>query len=296
MAVETYTTDIEALLGDEAEDAARAPLGDHPEGVAAPARARLRRPRARALRPQRAGAAQPAGDVQPRPPRRHGLRLDPARRPGHRALRRRVASPRTRTTSTRRTSSSSRSRAAATPWPPPSACSASVARKYAHKIPFIVKINHNELLTYPNKFDQILFGNVQAGLGHGRRRPSAPRSTSARDESRAPDRRGRRGLRARPTSSAWPPSSGATCATSAFKKDGKDYHARRRPHRPGQPPRRDDPGRHHQAEAAREQRRLQGAQLRQDRTTSVYNELTTRPPDRPHAATRWPTATWAAPA
>jgi class I fructose-bisphosphate aldolase len=36
----------------------------------------------------------------------------------------------------------------------------SVARKYAHKIPFIVKINHNELLTYPNKFDQVLFGSV----------------------------------------------------------------------------------------------------------------------------------------
>jgi class I fructose-bisphosphate aldolase len=35
-----------------------------------------------------------------------------------------------------------------------------VARKYAHKIPFIVKINHNELLSYPNKFDQILFGTV----------------------------------------------------------------------------------------------------------------------------------------
>jgi class I fructose-bisphosphate aldolase len=36
-----------------------------------------------------------------------------------------------------------------------------VARKYAHKIPFLVKINHNELLTYPNKFDQILFGTVK---------------------------------------------------------------------------------------------------------------------------------------
>ncbi len=36
-----------------------------------------------------------------------------------------------------------------------------VARKYAHHIPFIVKINHNELLTYPNKFDQILFGTVK---------------------------------------------------------------------------------------------------------------------------------------
>jgi fructose-bisphosphate aldolase, class I len=37
----------------------------------------------------------------------------------------------------------------------------SVARKYAHKIPFIVKINHNELLTYPNKFDQVFFGTVK---------------------------------------------------------------------------------------------------------------------------------------
>src|SRR5215211_4090010 len=37
----------------------------------------------------------------------------------------------------------------------------SFARKYAHKIPFIVKINHNELLTYPNKFDQVMFGGIE---------------------------------------------------------------------------------------------------------------------------------------
>jgi class I fructose-bisphosphate aldolase len=44
-----------------------------------------------------------------------------------------------------------------------------VARKYAHKIPFIVKINHNELLTYPNSFEQILFGEVDraAEMGAG---------------------------------------------------------------------------------------------------------------------------------
>ncbi|MBA3714285.1 MAG: class I fructose-bisphosphate aldolase [Pyrinomonadaceae bacterium] len=35
-----------------------------------------------------------------------------------------------------------------------------VARRYAHRIPFIVKINHNELLTYPNKFDQVMFGTI----------------------------------------------------------------------------------------------------------------------------------------
>ncbi len=43
----------------------------------------------------------------------------------------------------------------------------SVARKYAHKIPFIVKINHNELLTYPNKYDQVLFGTVKQAYDMG---------------------------------------------------------------------------------------------------------------------------------
>ena len=42
-----------------------------------------------------------------------------------------------------------------------------VSRKYAHKIPFIVKINHNELLTYPNKYDQILFGTVKEAWNLG---------------------------------------------------------------------------------------------------------------------------------
>ena len=43
----------------------------------------------------------------------------------------------------------------------------SVARKYAHKIPFVVKINHNEFLTYPNKFDQILFGTIREARDMG---------------------------------------------------------------------------------------------------------------------------------
>jgi class I fructose-bisphosphate aldolase len=42
-----------------------------------------------------------------------------------------------------------------------------VARKYAHKIPFLVKINHNELLTYPNKFDQIMFGTIDEAWNMG---------------------------------------------------------------------------------------------------------------------------------
>ena len=42
-----------------------------------------------------------------------------------------------------------------------------VARKYAHKIPFIVKINHNELLSYPNTYDQVLFGTVRDAWNMG---------------------------------------------------------------------------------------------------------------------------------
>ena len=41
------------------------------------------------------------------------------------------------------------------------------SRKYAHKIPFLVKINHNELLTYPNKFDQIMFGTLKEAADMG---------------------------------------------------------------------------------------------------------------------------------
>jgi len=43
----------------------------------------------------------------------------------------------------------------------------SVARKYAHKIPFIVKINHNELMTYPNTYDQIMFGTIDQAYDMG---------------------------------------------------------------------------------------------------------------------------------
>lgn len=43
----------------------------------------------------------------------------------------------------------------------------SVARKYAHKIPFIVKVNHNEFLSYPNKFDQIMFGTIKDAWNMG---------------------------------------------------------------------------------------------------------------------------------
>lgn len=44
---------------------------------------------------------------------------------------------------------------------------ASVSRKYAHKIPFLVKINHNELMTFPNTYDQIMFGSVEKAYDLG---------------------------------------------------------------------------------------------------------------------------------
>jgi fructose-bisphosphate aldolase, class I len=43
----------------------------------------------------------------------------------------------------------------------------SVARRYAHRIPFIVKLNHNEFLSYPNKFDQIMFAHVEQAFDMG---------------------------------------------------------------------------------------------------------------------------------
>jgi len=42
-----------------------------------------------------------------------------------------------------------------------------VARKYAHRIPFVLKLNHNELLTYPNKFDQVMFATIEDAYNMG---------------------------------------------------------------------------------------------------------------------------------
>ena len=174
----------------------------------------------------------------------------------------------------------------------------SVARKYAHKIPFIVKINHNEFLTYPNKFDQIMFAQRRSRPSTWARWPSARRSTSAR--------RSRRG-RSSEVSAGLPAGARAghghralvLPAQPRLQDQGEGLPRLGRPDRPGQSPGRDDRGRHHQAEAAREQRRLQRAvtkeNVRQDRQARL-RRADHRPPDRPGRATRWPTATWAAPA
>lgn len=97
------------------------------------------------------------------------------------------------------------------------------ARKYAHKIPFLVKINHNELLTYPNKYDQIMFANVQQAADMGAAAVGATIYFGS-DES---DRQ------IQEVSEAFHIAHELGLATvlwcylrnNAFKKDGTDYHA-----------------------------------------------------------------------
>jgi hypothetical protein len=87
-----------------------------------------------------------------------------------------------------------------------------VARKWAHRIPFIVKINHNELMSYPNTYDQTLFGSVRQASTWAPR-ASARRSTGARPSRAASSSRSPRPS-PRPTGSGCSPSCGATSATT----------------------------------------------------------------------------------
>jgi class I fructose-bisphosphate aldolase len=98
----------------------------------------------------------------------------------------------------------------------------SVARKYAHKIPFIVKINHNEFLTYPNKFDQIMFGSVEDAWNMGAVAVGATIYFGSPESSRQIMEVAQAFERAHELGMAtilW-------CYTrsSGFKKDGVDYH------------------------------------------------------------------------
>jgi class I fructose-bisphosphate aldolase len=98
----------------------------------------------------------------------------------------------------------------------------SVARKYAHKIPFIVKINHNEFLSYPNKFDQIMFGNIRDAWNMGAVAVGATIYFGSAESSRQIVEVAKAFEQAHELGMAtvlW-------CYTrnSAFKKDGVDYH------------------------------------------------------------------------
>jgi len=97
-----------------------------------------------------------------------------------------------------------------------------VARKYAHKIPFIVKANHNELLTYPNKYDQIFFAQVEqafemgaVGVGATIYFGSLESSRQIVEVSKAFHRAHELGM----ITVLW-----TYLRNSAFKTGGKDYH------------------------------------------------------------------------
>jgi len=98
----------------------------------------------------------------------------------------------------------------------------SVARKYAHRIPFIMKINHNQLLSYPNEFDQILFANVDqafemgaVGVGATIYFGSNETNRQIQEVSQAFHHAHSLGL----VTVLW-----AYLRNSEFKKDGIDYH------------------------------------------------------------------------
>ena len=99
---------------------------------------------------------------------------------------------------------------------------ASCSRKYAHKIPFIVKLNHNELLTYPNKYDQIMFGSVDEAWNLGATAVGATIYFGSEESNRqivevaeAFERAHELGL----ATVLW-----CYLRNNAFKKDGVDYH------------------------------------------------------------------------
>ncbi len=98
----------------------------------------------------------------------------------------------------------------------------SVSKKYADKIPFIVKINHNEFLTYPNKFDQILFGKVESAYNMGAAAIGATIYFGSEESGRqltevafAFERAHELGM----ATVLW-----CYLRNSGFKKDGVDYH------------------------------------------------------------------------
>jgi class I fructose-bisphosphate aldolase len=97
-----------------------------------------------------------------------------------------------------------------------------VARKYAHKIPFLVKINHNELLTYPNKFDQIMFGTIKEAYNMGAAAVGATIYFGSPESGRQIVEVAEAFARAHELGLAtvlW-----CYLRSNSFKKDGVDYH------------------------------------------------------------------------
>ena len=98
-----------------------------------------------------------------------------------------------------------------------------VARKYAHKIPFIVKINHNEFISYPNRFDQIMFGTIKDAWNMGATAVGATIYFGSEESTRQIVEVAKAFEYAHELGMAtvlW-----CYLRNSGFKKDGIDYHA-----------------------------------------------------------------------
>ena len=99
----------------------------------------------------------------------------------------------------------------------------SVARKYAHKIPFVVKINHNEFLSYPNSYDQIMFGTIKDAWNMGATAVGATIYFGSEESKRQIVEVAKAFEYAHDLGMAtvlW-----CYLRNSGFKKDGVDYHA-----------------------------------------------------------------------
>ena len=97
-----------------------------------------------------------------------------------------------------------------------------LARKYAHKIPLIVKLNHNELLTYPNKYDQVMFGSVKDAWNMGAAAVGATIYFGSAESNRQIVEVAKMFEEAHQLGMAtilW-----CYVRNDAFKKEGKDYH------------------------------------------------------------------------
>ena len=235
----------------------------------------------RRLRPVDPGAARSPGAPRSRPAGRHGLRLDPAGRPGDRALRRARRSRRTRTTSIRENIVKLAIEGGCNAVASTLGVLGAVAAALRPQDPV-----HRE--AQPQRVPDAIRTRTtrscsrgQAGVRHGRGRGRrhdllrlADESTRQIQEVAARSRR--------PTSSGMVTVLWCYLRNSALQDaNGRGLPRRGRPDRPGQPPRRHDPGRHHQAEAARDTTAatttLKFGKTRQARLLRADD----RPPDRP---------------
>ena len=253
---------VEEILGDDARRIAAASVQDHPKAsLHLPGPDFVERIHLGSNRPD-AGARQPAVAVRSRPARGHGLRLDPAGRPGHRAFRRRVvrAEPRVlRSREHREAGDRGRLQRA---WPRRWACSASWrastrtrSRSSSSSITTSSCRIRTATIRSASRASSRRFDMGAAGVGATIYFGSEESKRQIQEVTEMFQQAHELGHVHRAV---------VLPAQRGVQDQGRRLPPRRRPDRPGQSPRRDDRGRHHQAEAAREQRRLQRDQVRQD--------------------------------